>query len=106
MLTPEAAVLGLHSHEHTTNEPAQASANQRSKKAFLTPAHQHCAVTCFYNAPLQFAPCLRLQAPWRQLAYRPYQSAATVGRLFYSAQTPCLRGPPALLISNFLPAAV
>ncbi|MBC6613234.1 hypothetical protein H8B15_20095 [Hymenobacter sp. BT507] len=95
ILTPEAAVLGLHGHAHTTVEPACLPAHKVSGKTFLTARHQHCAVEQFYNAPLQLAGTSLVLLPWYAPLYRRYAPLATVGSLFCAWRKAALRGPPA-----------
>jgi hypothetical protein len=97
VLAPEAAVLTLHTHTHTTAEPAHArAAHARPTKALLTTKHQHCHTEELYQLP--FAPALpvALPAPVRQLAYATYRPQAPVCRQTHLLDGACLRGPPAL----------
>lgn len=95
ILTPEAAVLRLHGHTHTTVEPAQTAANKASGNAFLTTRHQHCDVEHFYNAPLQVVDTLGVAPPRYAAVYLAHRLLATVGCLTGAWQQPALRGPPA-----------
>lgn len=52
-LLPEAWVLALHRHEHTTVELAQAPAFRSTGKALLSAQHQHCPVEQFYDVAYQ-----------------------------------------------------
>jgi hypothetical protein len=54
VLLPDAWVLALHSHEHTTEEAAQKPRVDKAK-ALLSAKHQHCAVDHFYDVPFQAA---------------------------------------------------
>ena len=94
-LLPEAWVLALHRHEHTTVEPAQASAFRRSGKALLSAQHQHCPVEQFYDVAYQASGPIVVPGPRAGLRYaatpalpavRPAAGEALFARL--------LRGPP------------
>ena len=52
-LLPEAWVLALHGHAHTTEEPAFAQGKLRKGQALFTPKHTHCHEETFYNVPFQ-----------------------------------------------------
>ena len=52
---PEAWILALHPHSHTTEEPAQAPAFRYKGKALISAKHQHCDVEQFYNVAFQAA---------------------------------------------------
>lgn len=98
-LLPEAWVLALHGHAHTTEEPAYApvrttQAVASKRQALFTPKHTHCHEDTFYNVPFQAAapvvvPLPRLQASYRPLAV-PTELASSATALRRSA----LRGPP------------
>jgi hypothetical protein len=92
VLLPEAWVLQLHAHEHTTEEPAPA-ANALKGKAVLSAKHQHCAVDHFYEVPFQLAPPLEL--PAQPIPYR-LSGATPAVSVWFSATlaTADLRGPP------------
>ena len=97
VLLPEAAVLTLHPHAHTTAEPAHAkSAHARPTKALLTNKHQHCHTEELYQLPFAPATQLEVLAPMRQLAYATYRPQAPVCRQAHLLDGACLRGPPAL----------
>lgn len=95
-LLPEAWVLALHHHEHTTEEPAQAPAFRRTGKALVSAQHQHCQVEQFYDVAYQAA--VPVAMPWPRVAPRyaaapalpPVRPAA--GEVLYARS---LRGPPA-----------
>ena len=94
-LLPEAWVLALHRHEHTTVEPAQASAFRRTGKALLSAQHQHCPVEQFYDVAYQAS--VPVIVPGPRLAPRyvvapaqpPVRPAA--GKMLFARS---LRGPP------------
>ena len=93
-LLPEAWVLALHDHEHTTEEPAQVSAFQHKGKALVSKAHKHCQVEDFYN--VAFAPSAPVVVPVP--VTRPCFATApvpTVATAPWIARQPAqLRGPP------------
>lgn len=93
VLLPDAWVLALHSHEHTQEEPAQASHRDKTQaKALLTAKHQHCQTDHFYHVPFYPAPPLVLPVAVF------YAAAPAVGGFLAEAhrasQTAHLRGPP------------
>ncbi|MCR5889533.1 hypothetical protein LRS06_17500 [Hymenobacter sp. J193] len=94
VLVPEAWVLSLHSHEHTTEEPTQAPGALRGK-TMLSAKHQHCDVDHFYNAPFQ--PAAPLELPL-ELVLQAYQQTTTVALIRAGEVLPpavdYLRGPP------------
>jgi hypothetical protein len=97
VLAPEAAVLTLHAHAHTTAEPAFAkAAHARPAKALLTPKHQHCHTDDLYQLPFALATPVELPAPVRQLAYATYRPQSPVCRQAHLLDGACLRGPPAM----------
>lgn len=95
-LLPEAWVLALHRHEHTTEEPAQASAFRHKGKVLISARHQHCPVEQFYNVAYQAGapvamPCPRVAVRYAAApALPPVRPAA--GEVLYARS---LRGPPA-----------
>ena len=94
-LLPEAWVLALHSHEHTTEEPAQAPAFRHKGKALVSTQHKHCPVESFYNvAFVAGAPVVAPSPATRAcFATAPVPTVATAP---WIARSPAqLRGPPA-----------
>jgi len=94
-LLPEAWVLALHTHEHTTEEPAFAKIRPVRGKALLTTKHTHCQTEQFYEVPFQAAAPVLLPRP-RLLPH--YQALAVPATLLCSAtelRRTALRGPPA-----------
>jgi len=90
-LLPEAWVLALHSHGHTTE---LAPTSRPAGKELISPRHTHCYAEQFYNVPFQAAlpvslPQPRLR-PHYQLLAVPAQLASAVAALRRTA----LRGPP------------
>ncbi|MBC8081909.1 MAG: hypothetical protein H7Z21_01750 [Hymenobacter sp.] len=92
VLLPEAWVLHLHAHQHTTEEPAQAPGALKGKTV-LSAQHQHCGVDHFYNVPFQ--PARPLELPLLFAAYAPTDPEAETS-VWRSATSPTadLRGPP------------
>lgn len=94
-LLPEAWVLALHPHAHTTHEPAAAPAFKRQGKALLSAKHQHCEVEQFYNVAFQPAAPTAVPQPRRAPSYPAASLPLAVRAL--EGQTPrllALRGPP------------
>ena len=93
VLLPEAWILSLHRHGHTTEEPTQTLGDLRGKM-LLSVKHQHCDVDHFYNVPFQPVPFLELD----ELVLQAYQRATTVALIRAGEVTPpaidYLRGPP------------
>ncbi|MDO7885919.1 hypothetical protein [Hymenobacter cheonanensis] len=91
-LLPEAWVLALHRHAHTTEEVA--TRRRPTGQDVLSAQHTHCHTEQFYNVP--FAPALpvRLPQPRKRATYQalavPTQLAASAIMLRRTA----LRGPP------------
>lgn len=94
-LLPETWVLGLHSHSHTVDEPAQSPAFRHKGKALVSVQHQHCQVEHFYDAPFLVSAPVVVPVP----AARPCFATApvpTVATAPWIARQPAqLRGPPA-----------
>lgn len=94
VLLPDAWVLALHAHEHTTEEPTQARSWPK-EKALLSAKHQHCDVDQFYKEVFQSPEPLALPpapALYRSAAEAP--PLAEVSGVF--TPTTGLRGPPAV----------
>ena len=94
-LLPEAWVLALHRHEHTTEEPAQAPAFRHKGKALASKAHQHCPVEQFYDVAYQAAgpmpmPCPPVVPRYAAAPALPPVRLA-VGEVLFARS---LRGPP------------
>ncbi|TGE27499.1 hypothetical protein E5K02_14080 [Hymenobacter metallicola] len=98
MLTPEAAVLRLHVHQHTDDRPVKSLAVTGRTKAVLSAQHQHCHVEQLYNAPFQPAGPVSLPAPGRVLTYAEYRPQAPVCRASHLLDGAALRGPPAFQV--------
>lgn len=94
-LLPEAWILALHTHTHTTEEPAFARVAKRQPgKARLTTKHTHCQTEQFYNVPYQPAPVVAAPLPHRGLTYRPLAVPATLASSAVALRRMALRGPP------------
>ncbi|OUJ72800.1 hypothetical protein [Hymenobacter crusticola] len=93
VLLPEAWVLSLHAHQHTTEEPTQTPGTLRGKLV-LSAKHQHCDVDHFCNIPFQPAPFFELE----KLVLQAYQRTIAVALIRAGEVTPpaidYLRGPP------------
>ena len=94
-LLPEAWILALHPHNHTTAEPARRPAFQRKGQPLLSAKHQHCEVEQFYNVAFQPAVPVALPAPRTAPRYAgrvaPLAVRPVVGQL---QRLLALRGPP------------
>lgn len=93
-LLPEASVLALHAHEHTTEEPAFTKGRPQAGKALLTPKHTHCQTEQFYNVPFTAAPTVAVPLPRLQLSYRPLAVPTTLANSATVLRRTALRGPP------------
>ena len=94
VLTPEAALLRLHSHQHTEEEPTQTKADQAAGKALLTPMHQHCHIEQFYDTPFQPAVPVAVTEPVRLVMYAEHRLQPLVWRAAHLLDGASLRGPP------------
>lgn len=94
-LLPEAWVLALHPHTHTTDEPARTSVVVRKGHPLVGVKHQHCEVEQFYNVAFQAALPVLLPAPRVAQAHGAAASALperpVAGQLIRKL---ALRGPP------------
>ena len=94
-LLPEAWILALHPHEHTTEEPAFAPViKHQPGKMRLTAKHTHCQTERFYNVSYQPAPLVAAPLPLRELRYRPLAVPATLACSAAALRRSALRGPP------------
>lgn len=96
VLTPEAALLRLHGHQHTEDAPVVARTAKAGSQAMLSAEHQHCHIDNLYDAPFAPAGPVRLNEPVRLLAFAKYRPQAPVCRASHLLEGACLRGPPAL----------
>ncbi|RYY21238.1 MAG: hypothetical protein EOO36_01285 [Cytophagaceae bacterium] len=93
-LLPEAWILALHAHAHTTEEPAHPPRKRQPGKALLTTQHTHCQTEQFYHVPFQPAPPVALPRPVVRLLYRPLVVPATLACSATVLRRTALRGPP------------
>lgn len=95
VLLPEAWVLALHAHAHTTAEPAlRAHLSPAKGKALLSGQHRHCHEDSLYDAAFQPAAPVLVLGPTRTAVVgllTPF--AASVWSEAEAVQR-CLRGPP------------
>ncbi len=93
-LLPEAWVLALHAHEHTTEEPARAKRPLVRGKLWLTTKHTHCQTEQFYEVPFQAAPPVALPRLRRLPRYQALAVPATLACSAAELRRTALRGPP------------
>lgn len=94
-LLPEAWVLALHPHEHTTEEPAlRPQGKHLAGKSLLTPKHTHCQTEQFYNVPFQAAPPVVVPLPKLLASYRPLAVPTALANSATELRRTALRGPP------------
>ena len=93
-LLPEAWVLALHTHEHTTEEPAFVPGKRQPGKALLTAKHTHCQTEQFYNVPFQAAPPVAVPLPRPLPRYQPLAVPTTLACSAAMLRRTALRGPP------------
>ena len=96
VLAPEAWILALHQHAHTTEEPAHAPAFAHKGKALLSAKHQHCAVEQFYGRAFQLAVPVVVPGPLGPRTYVPVWRLLALRAAYWQPRGPALlRGPPA-----------
>jgi hypothetical protein len=93
-LLPEAWILTLHSHEHTTEEPAFAKPKRGPANTLFTAKHTHCQTEQFYNVPFAVVPPVVVPLPRLQLSYRPLAVPTTLACSATVLRSTALRGPP------------
>ncbi|MVN76132.1 hypothetical protein GO988_07325 [Hymenobacter sp. HMF4947] len=93
-LLPEAWVLALHTHEHTTEEPAFVSSKRIQGKIVLTTKHLHCHAEQFYQVPFQAGAPVVVPLPPMRLSYRALAVPATLACSATVLRRTALRGPP------------
>ncbi|WP_046244343.1 hypothetical protein [Hymenobacter terrenus] len=94
-LLPEAWVLAMHAHEHTTEEPAHAPAFRHKGKALVSTQHKHCQVENVYDVPFLLSAPMVVPAPVTRPCFAT-TLVATVATAPWIARCPAqLRGPPA-----------
>lgn len=97
-LLPEAWVLGLHEHEHTTVEQAYQAYSKgklQPGQHLLTPKHTHCQTEQFYDVPFALASPVAVPLPRLQLSYQPLAVPTTLACSATELRRTALRGPPA-----------
>ncbi|WP_226179529.1 hypothetical protein [Hymenobacter lucidus] len=94
VLTPEAALLRMHLHEHTADKPRTSATAKPEAQAELSAKHQHCHIEQLYDAPFQPAVPVAVPAPLQQLRYATYRPKAPVCRASHLLDGASLRGPP------------
>jgi hypothetical protein len=93
-LLPQVWVLALHTHEHTTEEPASVKSRPVRGKILLTAKHTHCQTEQFYNVPFQAAPPVVIPLPQLVRRYQPLAIPATLACSAAMLRRTSLRGPP------------
>jgi hypothetical protein len=94
VLLPDAWVLALHQHAHTTEEPTQATSWPKGK-ALVSAKHQHCDADQFFKSAFEPAPEAQVMPAEPQHFAAPVTAAVTAGAATATFATPDLRGPPA-----------
>ncbi|MGI4739264.1 MAG: hypothetical protein ACRYG7_29205 [Janthinobacterium lividum] len=89
-LLPEAWVLTLHTHRHTTD----AATVRRQSKELASPRHTHCHTEQFYNVAYTAAAPVVVPVPWRRLHYQALAVASPREGLAGALRRTALRGPP------------
>ncbi|SFQ51697.1 hypothetical protein [Hymenobacter arizonensis] len=95
VLTPEAALLRLHPHEHTETEEHATSGRQEIRQAVLTPQHLHCHMEQVYDVPFLLTDPLQLPTLVAPLSYARYYPQGPLARASHLLDGASLRGPPA-----------
>lgn len=93
-LLPEAWVLALHTHAHTTEEPAFTKSRPVRGKITFTTKHTHCQTEQFYNMPFQAAPPVAMPLPRLMQRYQPLAVLTTLACSAATLRRTALRGPP------------
>ena len=96
IMAPEAAVLRLHAHHHTLDEPAQRIlAGKRGPQAVLSSQHTHCHAEQLYDVPALRAGAVPAPAPVRRPVFAGLAVPAAGGRPVAARYARAGRGPPA-----------
>lgn len=93
-LLPEAWVLAMHSHAHTTEEPAQAPTFRHKGKALVSNEHKHCATEDFYDVPFLLGTPVVTPTPATQPCFATASVRTVVTAPWIARQPAQLRGPP------------
>lgn len=95
IMAPEAAVLGLHAHQHTTEEPAaRLTASPRGPRAVFSPKHTHCHAEQLYDVPALLGGSVAVPQPVSRPYYLDYQLLVAVCPAQHLLPGTALRGPP------------
>lgn len=90
-LLPEAWVLALHSHRHTTE---LAPTPRPAGKEVLSPRHTHCHVEQFYQVPFQASLPVSVPQPRLHVRYQPLTVPVQLAGSATALRGTALRGPP------------
>ena len=90
-LLPEAWVLALHTHRHTTE---LAPTHRPAGKELLSPRHTHCHTEQFYDVSFQLALPVCLPQPRPGVRYQPLPVPVQLASSAAAQPSPALRGPP------------
>ena len=93
VLLPDAWVLALHQHAHTTEEPTQAIGWPKGK-ALLSAKHQHCDADQFFKSAFEPAAALPIVEPAASCFVTLPAPELPVAWHQYQCPTADLRGPP------------
>ena len=95
VLLPEAAVLRLHAHQHTADEPAHLSrAGRPDPRAVLSAKHTHCHAEQLYDVPALLAGAVAVPLPTRRAVFAGLRVPAVVGQPRAGRARRAGRGPP------------
>ncbi len=89
-LLPEAWVLTLHAHRHTTD----VATARRQSEELATPRHTHCHTEQFYNVAYTAAAPVVVPVPQRRPRYQALAVAPPRAGLAGALRRTALRGPP------------
>lgn len=93
VLLPDAWVLALHQHQHTTEEPTR-DATWPKGKELLSAKHQHCDADQFFKSAFEPAPPVLAAQP-THFVFAPTSEPSVVAAEYAQAvATASLRGPP------------
>lgn len=98
VLLPDAWVLALHAHQHTTEEPTQAVSWPKGK-ALLSAKHQHCDADQFFKSAFEPAPASPLPSSAANLFAESAAPAVSTTGVTDRARTADSRGPPSHYVS-------